>query len=85
PASGPHHAHRPTQPQTTSLSRPATPTETARLASSLEPCCPGKDLWLIDGRLVLFHWFTGDGEWAGHEFNEDSATVKMVIAAFEAV
>ncbi|CAM5467250.1 hypothetical protein GCM10010298_49710 [Streptomyces microflavus] len=34
---------------------------------------------------MLFHWFTGVGEWAGHEFNEDSATVKMVIAAFEAV
>ncbi|MFE0645200.1 hypothetical protein ACFW2Y_26855, partial [Streptomyces sp. NPDC058877] len=26
-----------------------------------------------------------DGEWAGHEFNEDSVTVKMVIASFEAV
>ncbi|MEU2291905.1 DUF6879 family protein [Streptomyces bacillaris] len=50
-----------------------------------EPCSPGNDLWLIDGRLVLFHWFTGDGEWAGHEFNEDSVTVKMVIALFEAV
>ncbi|SCK27207.1 hypothetical protein YUYDRAFT_03022 [Streptomyces sp. ScaeMP-e48] len=34
---------------------------------------------------MLFHWFTGDGEWAGHEFNEDSVTVKMVIASFEAV
>ncbi|MFB9479545.1 DUF6879 family protein [Streptomyces filamentosus] len=55
------------------------------LAFGLEPCCPGNDLWLIDGRLMLFHWFTGVGEWAGHEFNEDSATVKMVIAAFEAV
>ncbi|MFH9957519.1 DUF6879 family protein [Streptomyces roseolus] len=50
-----------------------------------EPCSPGNDLWLSDGRLVLFHWFTGDGEWAGHEFNEDSVTVKMVIASFEAV
>lgn len=33
PASGPHPAHRPTQPQISSLSRPATPTETARLTS----------------------------------------------------
>ncbi len=54
-----------------------------RLASDL--MLPGNDLWLIDGRLVLFHWFTGDGGWAGHEFNEDSDTVKMVIASFEAV
>ncbi|MFJ8476234.1 DUF6879 family protein [Kitasatospora sp. NPDC094011] len=46
---------------------------------------PGNDLWLIDDRLVLFHWFTGDGEWAGHEFTEGPATVKMVATAFEAV
>ena len=39
-----------------------------RLASDL--ALPGNDLWLIDERRVLFHWFTGDGEWAGHEFNE---------------
>ncbi|MDH6134494.1 hypothetical protein P3T37_003897 [Kitasatospora sp. MAA4] len=54
-----------------------------RLASDL--ALPGNDLWLIDDRLVLFHWFTGDGDWAGHEFNEDPATVKMVSTAFEAV
>ncbi|WP_101390380.1 DUF6879 family protein [Streptomyces sp. TLI_146] len=48
---------------------------------------PGNDLWLIDDRLVLFHFFTGDGNWAdpGFEFNEDPATVKMVAAAFETV
>ncbi|MBT2676627.1 hypothetical protein J7E95_38765 [Streptomyces sp. ISL-14] len=46
---------------------------------------PGNDLWLIDGKRVMFHWFTGDGDWAGHEFNEDPATVKMVTDAFEAV
>ncbi|OII65515.1 hypothetical protein BJP40_01020 [Streptomyces sp. CC53] len=54
-----------------------------RLASDL--MLPGNDLWLIDDRLVLFHWFTGDGEWAGHDFNEDPATVKAVAASFEAV
>ncbi|MFE4355971.1 DUF6879 family protein [Kitasatospora sp. NPDC058184] len=54
-----------------------------RLASDLS--LPGNDLWLIDDRLVLFHWFTGDGDWAGHEFTEDPATVKQVTAAFEAV
>ncbi|MFF7633705.1 DUF6879 family protein [Kitasatospora sp. NPDC008050] len=54
-----------------------------RLASDL--ALPGNDLWLIDDRLVMFHWFTGDGDWAGHEFHEDPATVKMVADAFEAV
>ncbi|MGW7004178.1 DUF6879 family protein [Streptomyces sp. NPDC054933] len=54
-----------------------------RLASDL--ALPGNDLWLIDDRRVLFHWFTGDGDWAGHEFNEDPAVVKMVVSAFEAV
>ncbi|MFI9311341.1 DUF6879 family protein [Streptomyces triculaminicus] len=54
-----------------------------RIASDI--ALPGNDLWLIDDRLVLFHWFTGDGEWAGHEFNQDPATVKMVTTAFAAV
>ncbi|MEU8523552.1 DUF6879 family protein [Streptomyces sp. NPDC048577] len=54
-----------------------------RLASDL--MLPGNDLWLIDDRLVLFHWFTGDGEWAGHEVTEDPTVVKTVTAAFEAV
>ncbi|MEV4878273.1 DUF6879 family protein [Streptomyces cyaneofuscatus] len=54
-----------------------------RLASDL--ALPGNDLWLIDGERVLFHWFTGDGEWAGHEFNEDPATVKMVVTSLEAL
>lgn len=54
-----------------------------RLASHL--ALPGNDLWLIDDRLVLFHWFTGDGDWAGHEFNENPATVRMVTTAFDAV
>ncbi|MFP8903126.1 DUF6879 family protein [Streptomyces atacamensis] len=54
-----------------------------RLASDL--MLPGNDLWLIDDERVLFHWFTGDGEWAGHEFSEDPTVVKTVVAAFEAV
>ncbi|WP_327069665.1 hypothetical protein OG500_28300 [Kitasatospora sp. NBC_01250] len=54
-----------------------------RLSSDI--ALPGNDLWLIDDRLIMFHWFTGDGDWAGHEFNEDPATVKMVTDAFEAV
>ncbi|GAB7186516.1 hypothetical protein ATKI12_6347 [Kitasatospora sp. Ki12] len=54
-----------------------------RLASDI--ALPGNDLWLIDDRLVLFHWFTGDGDWAGHEYTEDPAVVKLVADAFEAV
>ncbi|MFE7276318.1 DUF6879 family protein [Streptomyces sp. NPDC057623] len=54
-----------------------------RLASDI--ALPGNDLWLIDGERVMFHWFTGDGDWAGHEFNEDPAVVKMVATGFEAV
>ncbi|MER7703837.1 DUF6879 family protein [Kitasatospora sp. NPDC097605] len=54
-----------------------------RLASDIP--LPGNDLWLIDDRLALFHWFTGDGDWAGHEYTEDPAVVKMVSDAFEAV
>ncbi|MGW7054487.1 DUF6879 family protein [Streptomyces sp. NPDC054888] len=46
---------------------------------------PGNDLWLIDDRRVLFHWFTDEGDWAGHEFNEDPDVVKLVSAVFEAV
>ncbi|WP_424893260.1 DUF6879 family protein [Streptomyces sp. XH2] len=54
-----------------------------RLASDI--ALPGNDLWLIDDRRVMFHWFTGDGDWAGHEFNDDPAVVKMVTTAFETV
>ncbi|WP_055524514.1 DUF6879 family protein [Streptomyces graminilatus] len=54
-----------------------------RLASDI--ALPGNDLWLIDDQRVMFHWFTGDGDWAGHEFNEDPAVVKMVTTAFETV
>ncbi|GGP00976.1 DUF6879 family protein [Wenjunlia tyrosinilytica] len=46
---------------------------------------PGNDLWLIDDERVLFHWFTGDGDWAGHAFNDEPAVVKMVNDAFEEV
>jgi hypothetical protein len=48
---------------------------------------PGNDFWLIDDRLVLFHFFTGDGDWAepGFAFSEDPATVLLVSSAFESV
>ncbi|MEY9945867.1 DUF6879 family protein [Kitasatospora sp. GAS1066B] len=46
---------------------------------------PGNDFWLIDNRLVLFHWFTGDGAWAGHSFTGDPGAVKLCASAFAAV
>ncbi|WP_431775741.1 DUF6879 family protein [Streptomyces cucumeris] len=50
-----------------------------------EIALPGNDLWLIDDRLVLFHFFAGDGDWAGHEYSEDPAVVRLCASAFEAV
>ncbi|MFE9801468.1 DUF6879 family protein [Streptomyces goshikiensis] len=46
---------------------------------------PGNDLWLIDRRLVMFHLWTGEGDWAGHEFTEEPSVVKLVTDAFETV
>ncbi|MDY0816382.1 DUF6879 family protein [Kitasatospora purpeofusca] len=54
-----------------------------RLTSDI--ALPGNDLWLIDEQLIMFHWFTGNGAWVGHAFDESPATVKMVSAAFETV
>ncbi|MGW4378353.1 DUF6879 family protein [Kitasatospora sp. NPDC004531] len=50
-----------------------------------EIALPGNDFWLIDNRLVLFHWFTGDGDWAGHVFTEDEAVVRLCSYAFQTV
>ncbi|MEV6551713.1 DUF6879 family protein [Streptomyces sp. NPDC051597] len=46
---------------------------------------PGNDFWLIDDRRVLFHFFTGDGDWAGYEFSEDPAAVRLCKTAFDSV
>lgn len=48
---------------------------------------PGNDFWLIDGRRVVFHFFTGDGDWAdpGFENTEDPAAVQLCATAFETV
>jgi hypothetical protein len=48
---------------------------------------PGNGFWLIDGRLAMFHFFTGDGDWAdpGFQVTEDRAAVQLCAAAFEAV
>ncbi|MGW3177486.1 DUF6879 family protein [Streptomyces sp. NPDC001153] len=46
---------------------------------------PGNDFWLIDGRLIRWNHFTGDGASAGGEISEDPAAVKLCADAFEAV
>lgn len=48
---------------------------------------PGNDFWLIDGRLVMFHFFSGDGDWVapGYEITEDPAAVSLCASAFETV
>lgn len=48
---------------------------------------PGNDFWLLDGRIVQFHHFTGTGQWApaGRERTDDPAAAALCAAAFEAV
>ncbi|MEU8713630.1 DUF6879 family protein [Streptomyces sp. NPDC048663] len=46
---------------------------------------PGNDFWLIDGRLIRWNHFTGDGASAGGEISEDPAAVKLCTEAFETV
>ncbi|GHE51187.1 hypothetical protein GCM10018785_21160 [Streptomyces longispororuber] len=54
-----------------------------RQASAL--ALPGNDFWLIDGRLVRWNHFTGDGGSAGGEISEDPDAAKLCAQAFEAV
>ncbi|WP_018544948.1 DUF6879 family protein [Streptomyces sp. LaPpAH-108] len=54
-----------------------------RRASDL--CLPGNDFWLIDGRLVRWNHFTGDGASAPGEITEEPGTARLCEAAFETV
>jgi hypothetical protein len=54
-----------------------------RQASDL--ALPGNDFWLFDDTLVLWNYFTGDGEPAGNDVTEDPAAAKLCASAFEAV
>ena len=54
-----------------------------RLTSDI--AVPGNDSWLLDGALVRFGHFTGDGALAGHEFRSEPAVAKLCADAFEAV
>lgn len=46
---------------------------------------PGNDFWLIDGHLIRWNHFTGEGASAGGEISEDPAAAKLCAEAFEAV
>jgi hypothetical protein len=46
---------------------------------------PGNDFWLIDGRLIRWNHFTGDGASGGGEVSEDPAAAKLCADAFETV
>lgn len=46
---------------------------------------PGNDFWLIDGRLIRWNHFTGDGASGGGEISEDPAAAKLCAEAFETV
>jgi hypothetical protein len=46
---------------------------------------PGNDFWLLDGTVVQWNHFAGDGSSAGPEVTEDPAAAALCAAAFEAV
>ncbi|CAL9538429.1 MULTISPECIES: DUF6879 family protein [Streptomyces] len=56
-----------------------------RQASTSTLALPGNDFWLIDGRLVRWNHFTGDGASAGGEMSDDPAAAKLCAEAFSAV
>jgi hypothetical protein len=48
-------------------------------------CVPLNDFWLLDGRVVRFGFFSGNGEFLGDEVTEDPAVARMCAEAFDAV
>ncbi|AUY51405.1 DUF6879 family protein [Streptomyces sp. CB01881] len=46
---------------------------------------PGNDFWLLDGKVVRFGHFSGDGEYLGDEITDDPRTAELCESAFEAV
>jgi len=48
-------------------------------------CVPLNDFWVLDGRLVRFGYFAGNGEFLEDELTSDPAVARMCAQAFEAV
>ncbi|MFD4576286.1 DUF6879 family protein [Streptomyces sp. NPDC058417] len=46
---------------------------------------PGNDFWLIDGSLIRWNHFTGDGASAPGEISEDAQAARLCAEAFESV
>lgn len=46
---------------------------------------PANDYWLLDGRLVRWGYFAGDGTLVGHALSDDLDDVRLCAAAFENV
>jgi hypothetical protein len=46
---------------------------------------PVNDFWVLDGRLVRFGYFAGDGEFLEHELTDDPQIVRMCAEAFKRV
>jgi hypothetical protein len=48
-------------------------------------CVPLNDFWLLDGKVVRFGYFAGNGEFLGDEVSTDPVVAGMCAQAFEAV
>lgn len=46
---------------------------------------PGNDFWILDGQLVRFGHFSGDGDVLGEEWTEEPAVARLCASAFTTV
>lgn len=46
---------------------------------------PGNDFWILDGALVRFGHFSGNGDILGEEWTEEPVAARLCATAFEAV
>jgi len=50
-------------------------------AGLLVPC---SDFWVLDGQVVLWNHFAGDGSWVAEEKCDDPAVAKLCASSFDA-
>ena len=50
-----------------------------------ELAMPANDFWVLDGKLVRFGYFAGDGTFIEHELSDEPAVARACVEAFEAV
>ena len=46
--------------------------------------CPASDFWVLDGQVVLWNHFAGDGSWVGEGRCDDPAIAKLCASSFDA-